>query len=218
MWGALRFLVAMGVGGEWAVGAALVAEVFPKHARGAGGRNFSCRERWAGSGSQAAAGLVVGTQWRRRTSWHRPGVAWCYGCVVSIRNRIRGRKLRADEGGVAWEASGTAGPIPSWRSRAVGGALLAMVGLGHVLGRGRCGSESGGGSSAQELGAPRATFPIAAKIAFWVHPDHRRLHRDSSRWARSASWLGRRRTFAWMHVAAFVMTPVVCWVPAYVGS
>jgi predicted MFS family arabinose efflux permease len=31
--GALRFLVAMGVGGEWAVGAALVAEVFPNHAR-----------------------------------------------------------------------------------------------------------------------------------------------------------------------------------------
>ena len=31
--GALRFLVAMGVGGEWAVGAALVAEVFPKEAR-----------------------------------------------------------------------------------------------------------------------------------------------------------------------------------------
>src|SRR3954471_5784827 len=31
--GALRFLVAMVVGGEWAVGAALVADVFPKHAR-----------------------------------------------------------------------------------------------------------------------------------------------------------------------------------------
>jgi hypothetical protein len=31
--GVLRFLVAMGVGGEWAVGAALVAEVFPKGAR-----------------------------------------------------------------------------------------------------------------------------------------------------------------------------------------
>src|SRR5690606_11745126 len=29
----LRFLVAMGVGGEWAVAAALVSEVFPKRAR-----------------------------------------------------------------------------------------------------------------------------------------------------------------------------------------
>ena len=31
--GVLRFFVAMGVGGEWAVAAALVAEIFPKHAR-----------------------------------------------------------------------------------------------------------------------------------------------------------------------------------------
>src|SRR4249920_329606 len=29
----IRFLVAMGIGGEWAVGAALVAETFPKRAR-----------------------------------------------------------------------------------------------------------------------------------------------------------------------------------------
>jgi MFS-type transporter involved in bile tolerance (Atg22 family) len=33
MVGACGRLVGMGVGGEWAVGAALVAEVFPKHAR-----------------------------------------------------------------------------------------------------------------------------------------------------------------------------------------
>src|SRR5258706_6748812 len=38
--GALRFLVAMGVGGEWAVGAALVAEVFPQHARERAGGIF----------------------------------------------------------------------------------------------------------------------------------------------------------------------------------
>src|SRR5882724_454530 len=38
--GALRFLVAMGVGGEWAVGAALVAEVFPKRARERAGGMF----------------------------------------------------------------------------------------------------------------------------------------------------------------------------------
>ena len=38
--GVLRFLVAMGVGGEWAVGAALVAEVFPKAARERAGGIF----------------------------------------------------------------------------------------------------------------------------------------------------------------------------------
>ncbi|MFY8057103.1 MAG: MFS transporter, partial [Planctomycetaceae bacterium] len=38
--GALRFLVAMGVGGEWAVGAALVSDVFPARARAQAGGIF----------------------------------------------------------------------------------------------------------------------------------------------------------------------------------
>ena len=37
---ALRFLVAMGVAGEWAIAAALVAEVFPKKARAVAGGIF----------------------------------------------------------------------------------------------------------------------------------------------------------------------------------
>src|SRR5678815_4065745 len=55
--GALRFLVAMGVGGEWAVGAALVAEVFPKHARGRAGGIFHAASV-AGIWLAAAAGLI----------------------------------------------------------------------------------------------------------------------------------------------------------------
>ena len=31
-------------------------------------------------------------------------------------------------------------------------------------------------------------------------------------------WLGRRRTFALMHVCALVMTPIVCWVPSHFQS
>src|SRR3954468_1083568 len=61
--GALRFLVAMGVGGEWAVGAALVAEVFPKHARERAGGIFHAASV-AGIWLAAAAGLAVGTNWR----------------------------------------------------------------------------------------------------------------------------------------------------------
>ena len=61
--GLLRFLVAMGVGGEWSVAAALVAEVFPKHARAHASGIFhatSCLGTWMA----AAAGLAVGVQWR----------------------------------------------------------------------------------------------------------------------------------------------------------
>src|SRR5438552_15388666 len=61
--GALRFLVAMGVGGEWAVAASLVAEVFPAKARAHASGIFhstSVLGTWAAT----AAGLLVGTNWR----------------------------------------------------------------------------------------------------------------------------------------------------------
>src|SRR5204863_5965809 len=62
--GVLRFLVAMGVGGEWAVGAALVAEVFPKHARERAGGIFHATSV-GGLWLAAAAGLMVGSNWRQ---------------------------------------------------------------------------------------------------------------------------------------------------------
>ena len=59
----LRFLVAMGVGGEWAVAAALVAEVFPKHARAHASGIFhasSCLGVW----TSGLVGLAVAAHWR----------------------------------------------------------------------------------------------------------------------------------------------------------
>ncbi len=44
---ALRFLIALGVGGEWAVGAALVAEVFPTRAEPALRPSFTPPASWA---------------------------------------------------------------------------------------------------------------------------------------------------------------------------
>ena len=61
--GALRFLVAMGVGGEWAVGAALVAEVFPREARAHASGIFHASSN-VGTWLTALAGRAVGAQWR----------------------------------------------------------------------------------------------------------------------------------------------------------
>ena len=55
----LRFLVAMGVGGEWAVAASLVAEVFPARARARAGGIFhatSVAGTWLASTMTACAG------------------------------------------------------------------------------------------------------------------------------------------------------------------
>ena len=59
----LRFFVAMGVGGEWAVAAALVAEVFPKHARTHASGVFHASSVF-GTWMAAIVGIAVGSHWR----------------------------------------------------------------------------------------------------------------------------------------------------------
>src|SRR5947207_7349615 len=60
---ALRFLVAMGVGGEWAVAASLVAEVFPAQARAHASGIFHATSV-LGTWTATVAGLIVGSNWR----------------------------------------------------------------------------------------------------------------------------------------------------------
>src|SRR5262245_32738736 len=60
---ALRVLVAMGVGGEWAVAASLVAEVFPARARANASGIFHATSV-VGTWAATLAGLLVGSSWR----------------------------------------------------------------------------------------------------------------------------------------------------------
>ncbi|PQO26345.1 MFS transporter [Blastopirellula marina] len=59
----LRFLVAVGVGGEWAVAASLVAEVFPPKARAQASGIFHATSI-LGTWLAALAGLAVGANWQ----------------------------------------------------------------------------------------------------------------------------------------------------------
>jgi MFS family permease len=130
--GALRFLVAMGVGGEWAVGAALVAEVFPKQARERAGGIFHATSV-AGLWLAAAAGLMVGTQWR---SAYLLGiipallVLWVRISIKEPQAWKEAKENKPECMGSFTELLGSA----RWRSRAVFGALLAMVGLATFWG------------------------------------------------------------------------------------
>ena len=212
--GALRFLVAMGVGGEWAVGAALVAEVFPKHARERAGGIFHAASV-GGVWLAAAAGLIVGTQWR---------LAYLVGIVpallvlwvrVSIREPDSWREAKltkADRMGSFRELLGDA----RWRSRAIGGAMLAMVGLATFWGVAVAGQNLAE-DLLRKLGAPAGDISTRAKIAFGFIQTTGGFIGQLAMGPMSAHF-GRRRTFAMMHVGAFIMTLVVCWVPGYFGS
>jgi MFS family permease len=212
--GVLRFLVAMGVGGEWAVGAALVAEVFPKHARERAGGIFHASSV-AGIWIAAAAGLIVGSNWR---------MAYLVGIVPAllvlwVRVSIRepeswqeAKRTKAEQMGSFSELLGN----PRWRGRAVGGALLAMVGLATFWGVAVAGQNLAE-DLLRKLGTPAAEISNKAKIAFGFIQTTGGFV-GQLMMGPMCFWLGRRRTFAWMHIGAFIMTLVICWVPGAVGS
>jgi len=210
--GILRFLVAMGVGGEWAVGAALVSEVFPKQARERAGGIFHATSV-AGLWLAAAAGLAVGSQWR---------YAYLLGVVpavlvlwvrLSIREPESWQQARQTKSGQLGSYRDLLGD-PVWRPRAVFGALLAMVGLATFWGVVVAGQDI-----ARDL-LERAGDPDAAskaKIAFGF-VQTAGAGAGMLAFGPIAARIGCRGTFAMMHIVAAIMTPVVCWLPSSVGG
>lgn len=210
--GALRFLVAMGVGGEWAVGAALVAEVFPKHARERAGGIFhatSVMGLWLAAG----AGLLVGSNWR---------FAYLLGVIPAL--LVLWVRLSIKEPD-AWKQAKLEKPErmgsytellgdPRWRLRAIFGALLAMVGL------------------ATFWGVVIAGQDIAAHLLKQLHdPDWSNKSKIAFGFIQTAgagagmlafgpisARIGCKRTFVFMHLAALAMTPVICWLPSSLGN
>lgn len=210
--GALRFLVAMGVGGEWAVGAALVSEVFPREARERASGIFHATSV-AGLWLAAGVGIAVGSGWR---------TAYMLGVVPAVlvlwvRLSIRepetwqqARLDRPDQLGSFRELLGN----PTWRPRAIFGALLAMVGLATFWGVVVAG---------QDIAADllrRADDPDwsnKAKLAFgFVQTAGAAV--GMLAFGPLAARIGCRATFAIMHVAAAALTPVICWLPSQVGG
>jgi MFS family permease len=212
--GTLRFLVAMGVGGEWAVGAALVAEVFPKHARERAGGIFHTSSV-AGIWLAGAAGLLVGTHWRYA---YLVGVVPAF-LVLAVRVYLRepdswkqAKLTKAEKMGSFRELIG----VGRWRSRAVFGALLAMVGLATFWGVAVAGQDLAA-DLLRKLQAPAETISSRAKVSFaFIQTTGGAI--GQLMMGSLCAWFGRRRTFAYMHVGGFLMTVAVCWLPGYFQS
>ena len=212
--GALRFLVAMGVGGEWAVGAALVAEVFPKHAREQAGGIFHASSV-AGIWLATAAGVVVGSQWRYA---YLVGIVpallvlWVRVSIQEPESWKHAKQNKAEQMGSFKELLGN----PRWRGRAVAGALLAMVGLATFWGVAVAGQNLAE-DLLRKLGAPPGEISNRAKVAFGFIQATGGLIGQLAMGPLCVR-IGRRRTFAVMHIAAFIMTLAVCWLPGRFGS
>ncbi len=215
---ALRFLVAMGVGGEWAVAAALVAEVFPAKARAQASAVFHASSVF-GTWLAAVAGLVVAAQWR---------YAYVIGVlpallVLWVRASVKEPELWSKAEARATEADdvqlGSFRDLltnPRWRGRAILGMLLAAVGLGTFWGVTVAGQDLAidlltRTGVAEEIAREKAKFAYGivqttggglGLLAFGP----------------LAVRLGRRRAFWLVQAASLVIVPVTCYLPSTYGQ
>src|SRR6185503_832 len=134
----LRFLIAMGIGGEWAVGAALVAETFSKRARAYTSGIFHSSSV-IGIWMATLVGIFVGANWRIAyligilpallTIWVRARVKEPVKWQAEA-DRLQTSETGRKELGSFRELLGT----PIWRRRALLGCALAAIGLATFWG------------------------------------------------------------------------------------
>jgi len=206
--GVLRFLVALGVGGEWAVAASLVAESFPARARAQAGGIFHATSI-LGTWLAALAGLLVNTQWRYaylvgivpallvlwvRSSLHEPE-SW---------RRAKSEKRRL---GSFRELFGNR----RWARSAILGMLLAAVGLGTFWGVTVAGQDltyelllRNGVSPEEATQKARFAYGVVAATGGGL---------GLLCFGPLAERFGRRPTFTMMQLMALVIVPVTCYLP-----
>ena len=209
----LRFLVALGVGGEWAVAAALVAEVFPPRARAHASGIFHATSV-LGTWLAAVAGLLVGSGWRHA---YLIGIApallvlWVRSSIAEPESWERaGREHRRL--GSFQELFGT----PRWALSALLGVLLAAVGLGTFWGVTVAGQDLTR-DLLLRLGVPAGEAAQKAKFAYgMVQTAGGGL--GLLCFGPLAERLGRRPAFALMHVCAAAIVPITCYAPQTYGQ
>lgn len=210
----LRFLVAVGTGGEWAVAASLVAEVFPQQARAYASGIFHATSV-IGVGAASLAGLLAGSNWHLAYLVGILPAALVLIVRIYIREPDRWQKTHALE---QTENSQTGGGLaevwrdPAYRRRAVLGLLLAAVGLAGYWGvfvaaqplvERMVISHGGSAATAREKGqfAYGTILNIGVAVGlFTMGP--------------LCAWLGRKRAFVLMQVGALIITPLTCFGPS----
>lgn len=209
---ALRFLVAMGVGGEWAVAAALVSEVFPKRARAHASSIFHASSV-IGTSLASLAAIWVGANWE---------YAYLIGVIpallivwVRIVVKEPEKWKRARE-----EAKAGAGKVGSfrelltvapWRGHALGAMALAAVGLGTFWAVTVAGQDLAREMLISEGASPEEASQ-KAKFAYGIVQT---LGGGLGLvlFGPISARIGRKKTFILFHIAALAITLVACFAP-----
>jgi MFS family permease len=204
----LRFLVALGVGGEWAVAASLVAEVFPARARAHASSIFHSTSVF-GTWLAAAAGLLVGSEWRFAYLISIAPALLVLWVRASIHEPERWRQAesQAKQLGSFRELFG----VWRWAKPAMLGVLLAAVGLGTFWGVTVAGQDLTKDLLVRD-GVAAEEAEQRAKFAYGI------VQAAGGGlglvcFGPLAARLGRRPAFLVMHLGALAIVPVTCYVP-----
>jgi MFS family permease len=212
---ALRFLVALGVGGEWAVASAMVAEVFPPKARAWSGAIFHGSSVLGTYLAVAAGALIVNDP---RLGWR---VGFAVGALPAFLTLWIRWQLREPETWVAAQKAGggqhAAGRITDllaagiWQ-RTLLGFSLAVVGLAtfwgvHIYGK--------------DFARRRAQHEINDRSGFVSKQSYQQELKSREMWGMFVTttggglgllafgpfceWIGRRRAFIHFHIGGLIM-------------
>lgn len=220
---AYRFLTGLGVGGEFAVGVALVAEVMPDRARP---YCLSVLQALTVIGNVGAAliAMTMGTLVERGVVGNVWRPMFLVGAIPAILALVIRTRLREPEKwqlvsheGAAAKKLGSYRELfgnPTWRRHALVGLGLAFAGVVGLWGVAFFAFDLVGNVlRARFLAAGLAEREVASQVAFWKGIASIAMNIGSAfgmySFALVAQRMGRRPTFALCFVAAFVSTTAV---------
>jgi len=212
--GILRFLVSMGIGGEWAVAAALVSEVFPVRARAYASAIFHGSST-LGIWLAGIVSIAVGTEWR---------YAYLVGVLPALLVLWVRTSIREPE---AWKKStsekkhqpGSFRELfydPRWRTRTIAGVLLAAVGLATFWAICVAGQDLARHMLLKE-GRPPAEAEQTARFAYSI-VQATGAGIGLIMFGPICQWLGRKRAFVTIHILAVLIIPITCFLPQTYGQ
>ena len=209
-----RFFVAVGVGGEWAVAASLVAEVFPARARAHASGIFHATSV-LGVWLAAITGMAVADQWR---------YAYLIGVIPAllilwVRASVREPEQWKEKKAIA-SAEHSKLRMGSFRELLTNAQWSVRVGLGVALAAVGLGTFWAVGVAGQDLmlellvdnGMPKDEATQKAKFAYGIVQAAGGGLGLLAFGPISARW-GRKRTFVGYHIAALIFVPLTCFLP-----